>query len=157
MNGHLATYLNDHLAGAVAGTEIAKHLEEHAAAAEIRTTMARVRRDIDEDEAELRSLADRLGIEQSSIRKAGAWIAEKFAELKLTIDDEANGEFRTYEALEALSLGIEGKRCLWLTLQSVKDPDLIDLDLKRLQTRAEDQRKRVEELRLQAANLAFSK
>jgi hypothetical protein len=159
MNKHLATYLNDHLAGAVAGIEIAKHLEDHARSEDFKTAVAGVRCGIEKDEAELRDLAGRLGLEQSSIRKAAAWIAEKGTEVKLAIDDPSDGDFRIYEALEALSLGIEGKRCLWLALESagVSDSRLTDTDLRRLQRRSEEQRITIEELRLDAARAAFEK
>src|SRR6476469_4182765 len=121
MNANLATYLNDYMAGAVAGIEIAKHLEESAVDAETRTELASVRAEIEADEKELSDLAIRLGIEQSSVRKAAGWLSEKAAEIKLRFDDLSGGELRTYEALEALSLGSEGKRSLWLALRSVGD------------------------------------
>jgi len=157
MNEHMSTYLNDHLAGSVAGIEIAKHLEENAVDADIRSALARVRSDIEADQDELTALAKRLGVEQSGIRKAAGWIGEKAAELKLRFDDPSGGEFRTYEALEALSLGIEGKRCLWLALQSVSedDPRIRKTDLKELQRRAELQRASVEDLRLRTARRSF--
>lgn len=158
MNDHLNTYLNDHLAGSVAGIEIAKHLEETAVEQDVRAVLTRIRADIEADQVELSALAERLGVEQSGLRKAAAWMGEKAAELKLRFDDPSGGEFRTYEALEALSIGIEGKRCLWLSLQSISsdNPIIRKTDLKEMQRRAELQRASVEELRLKIAKLAFT-
>jgi hypothetical protein len=53
------------------------------------------------------------------------------------------------EAMEAASLGIEGKRLLWVVLQaaSERSPRLKILDYDRLIQRAEEQRQRVESVR----------
>ena len=64
MNDHLNTYLNDHLAGSVAGIEIAKHLEETAVEPEVRAVLTRVRADIEADQVELSALAERLGVDR---------------------------------------------------------------------------------------------
>lgn len=46
-----------------------------------------------------------LNIDQSRMRKASAWLAEKFTELKLRFDDPKAGALLLFESLEALSLG----------------------------------------------------
>jgi hypothetical protein len=55
-------------------------------------------------------------------------------------------------------LGIEGKRTLWRTLLAVAEekPALRKVDFARLDQRADDQRKRVKSLRIQAARDALS-
>jgi hypothetical protein len=62
---------------------------------------------------ELQGLMKHLDIGESRTRKASAWMAEKMTELKLRFDDFRGGPLQLFEALEALSLGIEGKRSLW--------------------------------------------
>jgi hypothetical protein len=61
------------------------------------------------------------------------------------------------EGLEALALGIAGKEALWHALAAVADqtPELDALDYPALIERARDQRQRVEDLRLQAAQAAL--
>jgi hypothetical protein len=99
----------------------------------------------------------RLQISESRTRKASAWVTEKFTELKLRIDDPAHGDLRLFESLEALSLGIEGKKSLWLALAAAAEvtPGLRIADYERLKQRAEDQRNRVETRRLGVAQAAL--
>jgi hypothetical protein len=54
----------------------------------------------------------RLGVPTSAPRRAAAWLAEKLTELKLRLDDPSGGALRLMETLEAVSVGIEGKRLL---------------------------------------------
>jgi hypothetical protein len=100
----------------------------------------------------------RLEIGESRTRKASAWLAEKFTELKLRLDDPAGGDLRLFESLEALSLGIEGKKNLWLALASLteQEPALQSLDYDRLIVRAQQQRNGVEALRLEVAKRALA-
>jgi hypothetical protein len=149
-SAHLSTYLNDHLAGAVAGVSIIEAAIAHIADKQDAETLDQVRREIDEDKAELEKLISSLDIDESTFRKATGWISEKMAEIKLRFDDPEAGELFVFEALEALSLGIEGKRSLWklLSFASEKNPKLQDVDYERLIERAEGQRDRVEALRI---------
>ncbi|HSF43371.1 MAG TPA: hypothetical protein VLT87_26460, partial [Thermoanaerobaculia bacterium] len=61
------------------------------------------------------------------------------------------------EALDALSLGIEGKKILWRALAAAAEdaPALQGVDYEGLTRRAEEQRRRVEALRLDAARRAL--
>ena len=59
--------------------------------------------------------------------------------------------------LEGLTIGITGKLELWRSLETLDhDSGVPDLDYTALATRAEDQRNRVEELRVRAAREALS-
>jgi hypothetical protein len=64
---------------------------------------------------------------------------------------------RLFESLEALSLGIEGKRGLWLALAAVSErsPQMRLLDYPELIGRAEAQRRKVEEKRIETAKRAL--
>ncbi len=117
-----------------------------------------MRADISADRQELQSIMDRLEIDESRPRKASAWLTEKFTEIKLRLDDPTGGDLRLFESLEVLSLGIEGKRSLWLALSAVaKDsPALRLVDYERLIQRAEEQRSRVEAKRLDSAKTALT-
>jgi hypothetical protein len=156
---HLAIYLNDHLAVSVAALELLEQLEEDHSGTPQETFFSVLRADIEADRQELESLMERLNVSESRTRKASAWLAGKFAELKLRLDDPSGGELRLFESLEALSLGIEGKRSLWLALAATAEqtPSLQILDYGRMTQRAEGQRARVETKRLEAARKALAR
>ncbi len=154
---HIATYLNDHLAGSVVALELLEHLESAHPGTALESFFAALRADIEEDRKELESLMNLLDVDQSSTRKATAWLTEKVTELKLRVDDPAGGALRLLEASEAVSLGIEGKLSLWRALAVVakEEPRLRIVDYERLIERAVGQRNRVEEVRLEAAKRAL--
>ena len=59
--------------------------------------------------------------------------------------------------MDAISIGIEGKRLLWLALDAAaEDVPQLRMDYERLQRRAEDQRERVEVRRREAAKAVLS-
>lgn len=155
---YIATYLNDHLAGSVVAVELMENLETVYAGQPIADFIAKLRADIEVDILELEALMGQLQISESRTRKASAWLTEKFTQLKLRLDDPAHGDLRLFESLEALSLGIEGKRSLWLALSAAAElsPQLRIADYQRLQQRAEEQRARVEDQRLELARKALS-
>ncbi len=154
---HLATYLNDHLAGSVVAVELMENLESVFANTPLASFIAGLRAEVEEDVQELKAIMQRLKISESRTRKVSAWVTEKFTELKLRLDDPTRGDLRLFESLEALSLGIEGKRSLWLSLSAAAEitPQLRIADYQRLKQRAEDQRARVETRRLEAAKAAL--
>ena len=98
-----------------------------------------------------------LTIPESRARKAGIWLAEGVAEIKLEVDDDPSGTFRRLERLEALAIGIERKLTLWhaLNAAAISDKALKNIDYERLVERGQSQRARVEALRLQAARAAL--
>jgi hypothetical protein len=153
----IATYLNDHFAGSVVAVELMENLESVYADTPVAKFIAALHADIEADRKELKDLMDQLQISESTTRKASAWLTEKLTELKLRLDDPTRGDLRLFESLEALSLGIEGKRCLWLALSAAAEvsPQLRIADYGRLQQRAEEQRDRVEKKRLEVARGAL--
>jgi N-acetylglucosamine kinase-like BadF-type ATPase len=154
---YLAIYLNDHLAGSLMAVELLQHLERAYSGQPVQRFAADLRADIEDDRRELRMLMDELDVAESRARQATAWVAEKMTLIKLRLDDWAGGQFRLFEALEALSLGIEGKKALWIALEGVAEraPALRRLDYRKLVARALDQRDRVEAKRLETATAAL--
>ena len=150
---HLATYLNDHLAGAVLALELLEHLEGVHSEDRLGDFFKELHADVATDREELERLMKELKIDQSRTRKASAWLAEKFTELKLRFDDPKAGALLLFESLEVLSLGIEGKHSLWTALAAAagESSSLQLTDYDRLQQRAKEQRDRVEELRIEIA------
>lgn len=156
-NDALGTYLNDHLAGSVIALELLGRLETEVAGTPDVPVIASLRANIEEDRERLERLLDRLAIPESKPRQLTAWLTEKLAEVKLRVDDPGHGALLRLEALETVSLGIEGKRSLAHTLAAVAGdiPALAGFDADLLARRAEDQRGVIETLRLQAAKDAF--
>jgi hypothetical protein len=156
-NESLATYLNDHLAGAVVALELLDHLQEDGPGTAEASILADVRAGIMADRQELEAFMAQRGIAVSAPKKATGWLVEKLSELKLHLDDAGDGALRRLEALETVSLGIAGKQALWHALAAAAEeaPELHGLDYARLGRRAETQRGVVERVRLHAAKEAF--
>jgi len=156
-NEHLAIYLNDHLAGATGALELLTHLEEAHAGTPVGDFLTQIHTEIEADHQELKHLMDRLDITDSVPRKVGAWLGEKAAQLKLQMDDKASGSLRLFEGLEALVVGIEGKRALWRALAAASEivPELKGVDHEHLAQRALEQHDRMDERRLTAAKHAL--
>lgn len=154
---YLETYLNDHLAGSVVALEMLEKLEADHSETALGQFAADLKADVASDRKQLESVMERLELSEHSTRKAAAWLTEKFAELKLRWDDEGDRSLRLLETFEALSLGIEGKRSLWLALRFAAEeaPALQIADYDNLLARAEEQRGRVEEMRLKSARDAL--
>jgi hypothetical protein len=153
----LGIYLNDHLAGSVVGENLAKRIVRQNEDNEYGRGVAQIAREIEEDKATLREVMDRAGVRQKQIRLAFARVAELGMRLK------PNGRLVGYSPLsrvlelEGLTMGITGKLELWRSLETLDhDSGVPDLDYTALATRAEDQRNRVEELRVRAAREALS-
>jgi hypothetical protein len=154
MADHLATYLNDHLAGSTAAIEMLTTLEAEPG---FEQWARSVREDVARDQQELEALMERLGVARSPARRLAGWMGEKLAKAKMRLDDREGGALRLLELLEVLALGIHGKQALWRALQSASAilPALRVADYSRLIARAEEQRADVEARRLRQADAAF--
>jgi hypothetical protein len=157
-NEALGTYLNDHLGGATLGSDHARQLEEMHKDGPYEADMARVAGEIEEDLEILQKMMERLGVDESVVKKAGAWVAEKAGRVKFQGISSGDGELGRYLALETMSLGVEGKRSLWTALERIREtvPEIGEFDIDGLIARAESQRATLEELRLSAAPIALS-
>jgi len=150
----LHTYLNDHLAGSVAAIELLDDLIEHHSEDRFGKIFRDLQDEIEADQETLRNLIRKLGAEESAVRKAGAWLAEKFSRVKI---GDADDSAELLQALEGLALGISGKQLLWRSLAAIEAnfPALQGSDFSELEKRAHDQFERVERLRMQMVREAF--
>lgn len=152
----LAIYLNDHLAGATGGVELARRARSSNRGTKWGKALERICAEIEADRATLEEVMERLAVKRNPAKIAGAWAAEKLGRLKL------NGRVRGYSPLsrllelEMLHIGITGKLELWKVLQQTLDPKLPEVDFSALIERAESQRQAVESLRLDAAAEALA-
>ena len=157
-NRYLKIYLQDHLAGATVGTDLARRLAEHNEDAIVGEALQGIAREIEEDQESLKAIVERLGFDRSLVKEAGGWVMEKAGRLKL------NGELFEYSPLsrlvefEGLTLGVTGKLSLWKVLERLTDsiPELDAAEIADLLARAEAQRAILEELRVTAGEMAFA-
>jgi hypothetical protein len=159
MMKELAAYLNDHLAGSIAAIELLDHLAKEFDGRPLGTFFREVCDDVRADQDVLRELMKTLEIEESSLRKAGAWIMEKFGQTKFDVAGNEAGGLGLLQALEGLALGITGKKLLWRALAAAarNSTKLQGTDFTRLEQRAKEQFERVEAERLKTASEVFSK
>jgi hypothetical protein len=152
----LKIYLNDHLAGSVMAIEVAERTIRENEGGPVATRLSPLVEQIREDQAVLKGVIDRLGAGESSLKKAGAWLAEKAGRVKLGGTDEP-GELSRLEVLEMLTTGVHGKRALWRALRLVAEryEELRGLDLDLLERRAVEQHDALEAMRLEAAKAAL--
>lgn len=153
----LSIYLNDHLAAATAGTNLARRAAGSNDGTDYGPGLEAVADEIEQDRAALVNVMQRLSVGHDHLKTAVAWGAERAGRLKF------NGQLLGYsplsrlEEIEALSLGVEGKLALWRALRSTQgsDPRLAEVDLDELIDRARSQRRRLERLRTRAADEAL--
>lgn len=147
----LSTYLQDHLAGAAAGSEIAGKIADKYREPPLGPFLSELAREIAHDKDTLEQLMGELGVQPDAFKQAAGWVAEKLSRLKL--NDHGDEDLGRLMEFEMLSLGIEGKLALWRSLQQVQGahPALAGADLPGLIKRAESQLDGLEEHRLAAA------
>ena len=155
MNDNLASYLNDHLAGSVAALELLDDLIKASDDQPLKVFLADLKREIEADQKVLEQLIKRADESESVVRKAAAWVTEKFARSKFKVAGEDIGGLGLVQALEMLALGIRGKELLWRALAISNWPAVQDVDLAKLEQRAVEQQQRVEAKRIEAARAAF--
>jgi hypothetical protein len=148
-------YLQDHLAGASAGTELAKRTAGSNSDNDYGPELARIAREIEEDRGALIEIMDSLGANRSHLKEAGAWVGEKLGRLKPNNSILSYSPLSRLIEIEGLMLGVSAKRSLWRALQERFGEELAGHHLSELLRRADDQRERLERLRLQAARDAL--
>ena len=147
----LAIYLNDHLAGAALGVELARRLRSsNQGDPEMGPPLSRICAEIEADRETLERLSDHLEIGRDQIKPVLAKIAERLGRLKL------NGRIRGYSPLsrvlelEVLSGLVGAKMQLWNALEESFRETLDGFDFGELAARADSQGQRLEDLHLAA-------
>lgn len=155
-NRLLGIYLNDHVAGATLGVELARRLRSsNRDDPEFGKPLARICGEIEADRETLVRLMERLGIKRDPLKPTLARVAERLGRLKL------NGQLRGYSPLsrvlelEVLASGIGGKMQLWNALEQSFGDSLDGFDFHALAERADRQGQQVEDLHLKAATRAL--
>jgi hypothetical protein len=154
----LGIYLNDHLAGARAGLELAHRTERENRHNTVGDYLASLIAELEQDRDTLLQVMQALGVSRSAVKQGAALVGERLGRLKL------NGRLLRYsplsrvEELEALCLGGEGRLGLWRTLRRLARTEarLRAFDFDAHIARVEAQHMALERLRLQAVDTAFS-
>jgi hypothetical protein len=152
----LDSYLNDHLAGSVGALELLAHWAKLYRGKPLGAFFADLESEIKADQDTLRDLMRSLGVEESKVRQAGAWAAEKLGLARFVIAGDEPGGLGLVLALEGLIIGITGKQLLWRALDAANLPKAEGFDFKELQRRAEEQIERIEAERIRAARASVS-
>lgn len=155
MSDALVKYLEDHLAGTAYATDLLEDIRDQHAGEPLGQFAAEMLAEVEADSGVLKELAERVGARSGALKELAAWTAEKMSRPKLR--REAAEGLGTFEALEVLALGIQGKLALWraLAVAAPEDERLRYLNFDRLAARAEAQHAQVEERRLEAARTVF--
>jgi hypothetical protein len=153
----MGIYLNDHLAGATTGLELARRSLANNEGTEFGGFLAELAAGIEADRDTLEAVMETLGVQKNQVKRVAGWAAERVARLKL------NGQLRGYSPLsrllelEFLLIGITGKLGMWKVLEATALDRLASFDLAELIARAESQRTGVEAFRLEAAQFAIAR
>ena len=153
----LAIYLNDHLAGATAGTARVRHLLRSCGGSALADALAPVAAGIAEDRTSLLHIMRRLDVPVRRYKVYAGRAAEQVGRLKSNGSLVRRSPLSTLWELEALALGVEGKLAGWVTLRDLAamDTRLDRRQLDDLIERARRQHATLEGLRHKQVEVAF--
>jgi hypothetical protein len=151
--GLLGIYLNDHLAGATVGTELAHRIAATHGGPAADGALRDFAVEIARDRAALLDMMGALGVPVRGYKVYAAWIGEKAGRLKFNGHLLTKSPLSYLEELEMMRLGVEGKAAGWRTLRVLADSDkrLDSARLDELISSARRQADVLEELRVRAA------
>jgi hypothetical protein len=143
LTDHLSTYLQDHRAGAEAGSDLARRLHDENKGTQYEDFCAHIAEQIEEDVMVLEQIMDRFDIDRPALKAAIAKVGERIGRLKP--NDQLGGYSPLSRVLEfeALRGGVQGKLSMWDALLEVApfDGRLDAEELAQLILRAEAQLK----------------
>ena len=136
----LPIYLNDHLAGATGGLNLAKRAASQNEGTELGRFMHELAGELEAHRSLLEDIMGRLDISRDGIKVGAGWLAEKLGRLK------PNGRLLEYSPLsrvveiEGLLVGSQGRLMLWRTLAAAApdEPRIADIDFVDLIRRVEE-------------------
>lgn len=157
MTKPLAIYLNDHLAGATGGVDLARRAAKALGSTAGGATLSEVADEIAADRDALLAMMKALDVPVRTYKVYLGWAAEKAGRLKLNGRLLSRSPLSSLVELEALTVGIQGKIAGWRTLRVVAEHDdrLNTLRLDELLSRAAAQCDVVEALRVATAARLF--
>lgn len=156
-SGPLGIYLNDHLAGAAGGVELARRAAATHRGGPIGEELRRLADEIFADRESLLEIMADLRVPVHRYKFTLGRLAERAGRLKLNGRVTAHSPLSELLELEMLRIGVEGKGAAWKTLRNLADRDA-RLDKARLDglvSRARDQSETLENLRTNISQKVF--
>ncbi|MGW0673190.1 transaldolase [Streptomyces sp. NPDC002746] len=154
----LATYLNDHLAGASAGLELFRRAAQAQEGREPDAVLSELAEQVEQDREALTRIMGDLGVSADRSKVALGWLAEKAGRFKTNGHLFSRSPLSDVLELESMFLGVQGKAACWRTLRDLAQTDsrLSGDQLDALLGRAEQQTAALERLRIAATDRVFS-
>jgi len=151
----LHVYLSDHFAGATAGLNLAKRMAGDSPTG----LLSEIAAEIESDRQTLRDLMAALYLKPSLLKTVIGWFGEQAGRMKLNDRVFGRSPLSGPLELELLIAGVSGKLQLWRALAEIASEDsrLKPFDFTALGRRAEEQRRRLEELHERAARDALGR
>jgi len=152
MDSDLQRYLNDHLAGSAGAVDLIQTLADTSEDPGDESFFTELKAKVEEDRTLLKNLIEKLGHSSSALLEAAGNLTGKAGRLKLKWEGLEPGRLGRFEAMEMLSLGIQGKRLLWLMLAELAPwiPEWSEINFGDLELEAIAQRDAVEARRIEA-------
>jgi hypothetical protein len=157
MDHYLRIYLRDQLAMGIGWRELARRTARNNAGTDTGAALERVASAIEADVATLDTVMRRLRIAPDPVKNVAVRAAERLGRVK------PNGQLRGYsplsrfEELELLTVGVDAKKQMWLTLRDLAGlaTRIPDIDFDDLVARADAQRAELDTHREAAGTAAF--
>ncbi len=151
----LIAYLRDHLGGADMAIRVVHRLGATHRQTEDGRLFRQLSNEFKEDRSVVRTLLTRLGASERSIKRASGFASGTV--LSVAAGGEP-GDLSLLRTLEALAIGVQGKRCLWRGLQALRTVTwtVDDMDFVALETRAVRQWEAIEQRRRALVPWTFS-
>ena len=115
----LAVYLNDHLAGAVAGSRRLRRTADALQRTPVFPALDRIATEVAAEREELRVLLATLGVVQARPKQVATWLGERMSRVKAGRADVRRSPMAALLEVELLRSAVTGKRGLWQTLADV--------------------------------------
>ena len=77
-------YLNDHLAGAILGSDLAEQIRKRHEGSPLGELMGSLAPQIEEDRQTLVDLMERMDVSKNPLKQASGWVAEKASRVKFS-------------------------------------------------------------------------
>lgn len=154
----LGIYLNDHLAGAAVGIDLARRCRSRHGSTPLGEALDELLTDIREDRATLEAVMAALRIPGDRVKLVAGNLGEKLSRLKLNGRVFGYSPLSRLEELEGLHAGVTAKQRMWISLGEIAhhDPRLDTFDFAALTERAQRQLEVLEPYRRDAAKLALA-
>lgn len=151
-------YLNDHLAGATGGRDLATRVARAHRGTTNGVTLTRLATEVSEDRDALLAIMGALRVPVRNYKLAAVWAVEKVSRFKPNGYLLSRSPLSDLIELESLQLGVHGKTTGWRTLRALADTETrLDADhLDTLITRAQEQETTLERLRADTAALVLN-